>query len=111
MHRFAQLFSANLIDANFNPVYLAPRLNRGAKNFTDQFQGAATLNRSRVAKLNCKARTLNGFIWAARSAARQIRIQVESGSCRTYGSVTKRDSRKAVAKRNCSTKVEGFTFS
>jgi hypothetical protein len=93
IHRNAQRRNQNFIDAKFRAQYRAHRLNREAKNFTDQLLGAANGDRMRAllgasrengvgsnqpptettarraAKLNCKARTLDGFFWMVQRTA------------------------------------------
>src|SRR5882762_5206020 len=50
------------------------RLNRKLKNFTAQFRGRSTLNRSCAARLNREARSLSGSVWRARQAQRQVAL-------------------------------------
>jgi len=69
VHRFAQTFDRNLIDAAKRKDYFAFQIEPGSlKNFTDQFRGRNKRNSGCAARLNREARSLYVSVWRMRQA-------------------------------------------
>src|SRR6267143_2248952 len=66
VHRFAQVFEQNLIDAVNRKIYFAFQIEPGSlRTLRINLEGAARLNIGCAARLNRKARSLSGFVWRA----------------------------------------------
>ena len=69
VHRFAQVFDTNLIDGANGKIYFAFQIEPvSLRTLRINLEGAARLNIGCAARLNRKARSLNGFVWRVRLA-------------------------------------------